>query len=95
MATKRSTKATPKATPTTDTTNVVKVAEIAKKHNINPKAVRARLRRMYRNEETRKGLPTPIGGVNENGLAKAGWNFDPKDRKAIEDLIASFVGSEE
>lgn len=62
-----------------------KVADIARAHDMNPKMVRARLRRLYRNEETRKGLPTPITAGT--------WTFAEKDRAAITKLVASFAGS--
>ena len=97
MATQKNIKADTKATKTetkTDAPEVVKVADVARKLEMSPKAVRARIRRMYKNENTRKGLPTPIGGVDSNGHAKLGWNFELKDRKAVEALIASFVSAE-
>lgn len=61
----------------------VKVTVLCKKHNLDPKRVRARLRRMYANPEQAAKLPKQ--------LVEGSWTFAEKDRKAVETLIAAMV----
>lgn len=73
--------------PTSDT-NVVSVADIARSLNMNPKHVRARLRRMYKNNDVRvKELQT---------IAPHVWKFDVTkvDVNAVRALIASFANDD-
>lgn len=69
--------------------NVVSVADIARDLSMNPKHVRARLRRMYKNNDPRvKELQT---------IAPHVWKFDvtKTDVNAVRALIASFANDDE
>lgn len=74
--------------PTSDT-NVVSVADIARSLSMNPKHVRARLRRMYKNNDPRvKELQT---------IAPHVWKFDVTKVNVadVRALIASFANDDE
>lgn len=73
---------TPKATK--DKTEVkapetVKLADIARAEGANPKAVRARFRKMYAADDT-SHLPQPVKGGSR-------WTFASKDREALAKLV--------
>lgn len=63
--------------------DVVHVAQIARELRMNPKHVRARLRRMYRNNDARV--------ANLQTIANHTWAFSRNDEKRVRDLIASFA----
>lgn len=83
MSTKKATKEAPKATTETTTEGGVKVTDICKKHGMNPKHVRARLRRIYRNPDN--------AGKYPKQLVPGSWVFAEKDRKAAEAMVLSFA----
>lgn len=58
----------------------VTVAEIAKAHDLDPKTVRARLRRLYKDEDA-TDLPQPIDGAGQR------WTFPEDQREALEALV--------
>lgn len=59
---------------------VVKLADICKAHDKDPKTVRARLRRLYADEDA-KDLPQPIADAGQR------WTFNEEDREAVEALV--------
>lgn len=67
----------------------VKVTDICKKHGMNPKHVRSRLRRIYRNPENANNPKYP------KQLVPGSWVFAEKDRKRAEELILSFAKGDE
>ena len=61
---------------------VVRVSDLCKEHQIDPKTVRARLRRLY-NADDVSSLPVPVEG------AKQRWTFAEDDRAAVEALVTN------
>jgi hypothetical protein len=80
---KNTTKVAAKATEETTNEGGVKVTSICKKHGMNPKHVRAKLRRIYRNPEN--------DGKYPKQLVPGTWTFAEKDRKRVEDMVLSFA----
>ena len=65
------------------TNDVVHVAQIARELRMNPKHVRARLRRLYRNNDARvRDLQT---------IANHTWSFSRENESRVRALIASFA----
>lgn len=59
-------------------TDKVTIAAIAKSYKLNPKVIRARMRRLYASK-TATNLPTPI--------SKTRWEFAAADRRRVEELV--------
>lgn len=59
----------------------VRVVDLCEKHGLNPKVVRSRFRRLYRNPETAKDLPKP--------LVAGSWTFAERDRAEVEALVTN------
>ena len=67
----------------TSDVNVVSVADIARDLHMDPKKVRARMRRIYKRADVRvRDLQTIAPGV---------WKYDVKHADAVRALIASFA----
>ena len=65
-----------KDAPKKDAPELVAVADIARELGLNPKVVRARLRRLYAS-----------GRISELPAPQTGWTFLPRDREAITRII--------
>jgi ribosomal protein L24 len=74
------TKAAKEAAPQTPKT--IKLADIAREMEKDPKAVRARFRKMYAGDDAAK-LPQPLKGAGSR------WTFAAKDRAAVEALVST------
>lgn len=91
---KTSTKSAPKATET-KAPETVTLANIAKATGKNPKAVRARFRKLYNQDGTprdpkRTDLPRPLKDAGSR------WTFAASDRPALEALVGTVSdGNEE
>lgn len=59
---------------------VVKIADLAREVERDPKTVRAQLRRMYQKDDA-ADLPQPVEG------AKQRWTFHEDDREAVLEMI--------
>lgn len=64
----------------------VRVADVARDLKLNPKQVRARLRKLYRDADVRASLPAPV--------ANHTWTFREEDRDAVVALIRSLKGED-
>ena len=69
-----------KAEKTTDVTPRITVAALAKEAGKDPKAIRAKLRRMYAKDDANK-LPQPVAG------SKQRWTFAESQRDAVMAMI--------
>lgn len=67
--------------------NVVSVAEIARELHMNPKHVRARLRRMYKNNDVRV--------ASLRTIAPHVWKYDAAFASDVRALIASFANDDD
>jgi hypothetical protein len=72
----RETADVPADEPKKDAPELVAVADIARELGLNPKVVRARLRRLYAS-----------GRISELPAPQTGWTFLPRDREAITRII--------
>jgi len=61
---------------------VVKIAEVCRELNIDPKTVRARLRRLYAGDDA-KDLPQPLTDAGQR------WTFAEEDAEAVKALVAN------
>ena len=62
---------------------VVRVSDLCKEHDKDPKTVRARLRRLYDADDADPDLPEPIEG------AKQRWTFAEESREAVTALVVN------
>lgn len=57
----------------------IKLADIARQNKVDPKTARRKFRKLYMDKKRNSSLPKPVDR----------WEFDSKDKKAVERLIAN------
>jgi hypothetical protein len=83
MPKKSTTKQDVKAEVTAPST--FKLTSICEEQGKNPKAVRARFRKMYRGDNPSKDLPPTVN----NDAGRSGWEFAMKYREAVATLVGA------